>query len=103
ACFGLLRNVGSQSPFCGKVRRREASCGAVGGRYGSPAWEWSRFLERLLPREDGPGKSDQGFRNSVYDRARNAVLRVRAEHRSIGTRRFNDSVIVSPYAANGFG
>ena len=38
----------------------------------------------LLPREDGPGKSDQGFRDPVYDRARNAVLRVREEHSSVG-------------------
>ena len=99
----FFRNVGSQSSCRGKGHGREASCGAVGSRHRSPDWKWARFLKWLLPREDGPGKSDQGFRDSVYDRARNAVLRVREGHRSIGDRRFNDSVIASPHAAHRFG
>jgi uncharacterized protein YbjT (DUF2867 family) len=44
----------------------------------------ARFVERLLPREVGAGKSDQGFGDSVHDCARHAVLRVRKEHRPIG-------------------
>ena len=80
----------------------KTSRGAVGSRHRSPDWKWCRFLEWLLPREDGAGKSDQGFRDSVYDRPRNAVLRVREEHRSIGDWQFRDSVIISPYAANCF-
>src|SRR6266513_2903512 len=103
ACFGLLRNVRSQSSCRGNGRGGETSRGTFRGRHGSLAWKWARFPKWLLPREDGPGKSDQGFRDPVYDRARDAVLRVREEHSSTGSRRFNNSVIISPYAANGFG
>src|SRR5204862_6632601 len=83
ACFGILRNVGSQSSSRGKGRGREASRGAVGGWHGPPDWKWSWFLKWLLPREDGAGKTDQGIRDPVYDRARNAILRIREEYSSI--------------------
>jgi hypothetical protein len=32
----------------------------------------------------GPGKTNQGFPDSLHDRACNAVLRVRGQHRPIG-------------------
>src|SRR6476660_1136512 len=52
-----------RKPSCrGSRCWRAASRGAVGSRHGSPAYEW------LLPREDGPGKSDQGLKDSVHDR-----------------------------------
>jgi len=48
--------------------------------------------ERLLPRKAGPGNPGQGFPDSLYGRPRNAVLRVREQHRPIGHRRSNGSV-----------
>ena len=36
---------------------------------------------RILPREAGPGKADQGVLDPLLDRPRHAVLRVRQEHR----------------------
>ena len=59
--------------------------------------------ERLLPREDGPGKPDQGLHDSLHDRPRNAVLRVRGRHRPIGHRRANGSVAACPDAAHRVG
>ncbi|TKS63496.1 MAG: NmrA family transcriptional regulator [Nitrospira sp.] len=46
-------------------------------RHRPPSREW------VLPREDGPGKSDQGVKDSLYDRPINAVLRIRGRHRPI--------------------
>ena len=43
--------------------------------------------ERLPPREGGPGKADQGFRDPVHHSAFDAVLRVHRRHRQIGRRR----------------
>ena len=54
-CAGVLRNVRPQHPRRRSGRRRRPSCCAVGRRHRSPA------RERLLPREDGPGKPDQGL------------------------------------------
>ena len=45
-----------------------------------------------IPREDGPGKPDQGLQDSLHDRPRNAVLRVRRRHRPIGHRGADGSV-----------
>ncbi len=56
--FGVLRKIGSQSPPRGSSRRRRTSRGAVGRRHRPPARQW------LLPREAGPGESDQGLAGS---------------------------------------
>ena len=75
---GVFRNVGTQPPGRGSSRKGRISCGVVGGRHRRLA------CERLFPCEDGSGKSDQGFLDSLHDRPRHAVLRVRGRHRSIG-------------------
>ncbi len=36
--------------------------------------------ERLLPRQDRPGKPDQGVLDSLYDRACDPVFRIRGRH-----------------------
>jgi putative NADH-flavin reductase len=64
--------------------------------------------DRLLasgyfPRENGPGKSDQGLKDSVHDRPRHAVLRVRGRHRPILHRRCNGSVTIRSHAAHRVG
>lgn len=43
----------------------------------------------VIPCKNGPGKSDQGLKDSVHDRPRHAVLRVRGRHRPILHRRCN--------------
>ena len=95
--FGVLRD-GRTKPTCrGSGRWRGTSRCAVGRRHRAPSCEW------LLPREDGPRKPDQGLPGSLYDRPRNAVLRVREQHRPIGHRGRNGSVITCPYAAHRVG
>src|SRR5207244_12067849 len=97
AWYGIFRDVGSQSSCRGSGRGRGTSRGSVGSRHRSLTRKWSRFLKWLLPREDGPGKSDQGFRDSVYDHPRNAVLRVCEVHSPIRDRPSNSSVTTDPY------
>ena len=91
---GVLRDVGAQPARRGSGRRRRTSRGAVGRRH-RPA---SR--ERLPPREDGPGEPDQGLRDSLHDRPRHAVLRVRGRHRPVRHRRANGSPVAGPAAAH---
>ena len=56
-----------------------------------------RLLDKwLFPREDGPRRTDQGLQDSLYDRSRDAVLRVRWRHRPIGDRRANGSACHLP-------
>src|SRR4051812_42968738 len=83
ALHGLLRNVGSQSSWRRENRGRETSRGVVGGGHRSPDRKRRRFVKRLFPRETCPGKPDQGFRHSVYDRPGHAVLRICEGHRPI--------------------
>ena len=78
AVLEFFETSGRKPPGRGSRRGRRPSCGVVGRRHRPPA------RERLLPREDGSGKSDQGFPDSLHDRPRHAVLRVRRRHRSIG-------------------
>jgi nucleoside-diphosphate-sugar epimerase len=59
--------------------------------------------ERLLPREDGPRKPDQGLRGSLHDRPRDAVLRVRRRHRPIGHRRANGPAATCAFPAHRLG
>ena len=44
-----------------------------------------RSRKRLLPRQDGARKADQGRRDSLHDRSRDAVLRVRGAIAQSGT------------------
>ncbi len=62
-----------------------------------PARQW------LLPREAGPGESDQGLAGSIHDRPRHAVLRVRRQHRPIGNRRADGSVAANADTAHRVG
>ncbi len=70
AVLAFFETSGSQPPSRRSRRGRRPSCGVVGRRHRPPA------RERLLPREDGSGNSDQGFPDSLHDRPRHAVLRV---------------------------
>ena len=70
----------------------EAAAG-VGRRNRPPARQW------LLPRENGPGESDQGLAGSIHDRPRHAVLRVRRQHRPIGNQGADGSVTASACAS----
>ena len=63
----------------------------------SPSCKW------VLPREDGPRKPDQGLQDSLYDPPLNAVLRVREQHRPIGHRGADGSVVTCPCAARRVG
>ena len=85
AVLRVFREVRSQPPRGGSRGGRESSCGVVGRRHRPPAGEW------LLPREDGPGKSNQGFLDSLHDCPGHAVLRVRRRHRPIGELRADGS------------
>ncbi len=90
---GVFRDIRPEPPRRGSRRGRRTSCGAVGRRHRPPSGEW------LLPRKDGPGKTYQGFLDSLHDRPRNAVLRVRGRHRPIGDRRTDGSASAGSDAA----
>ena len=91
---GVFRDVGSQPPCRGSRRGRRPSRGLVGRWHRPAAREW------LLPREAGSGKTNQGVSDSLHDRARHAVLRVRGLHRPIGDGRADGPASTGPDAAD---
>ena len=95
--FAVLRDIRSQPPCRRSGRWRGTSRCTVGCRHRTPT------CERLLPSEDGPRNPDQGLPGSLYDRPRNAVLRIRGRHRPISHRRPNDSVVTCACAAHRVG
>ena len=68
---------------------------------GSLRFEVVPVLCCYFPREAGSRKSDQGFPDSLHDRPRHAVLRVRGWHCPIGGLTVQRFGITSPYAAYG--